>query len=60
MKPSDIDSTVDVEYYKHGGILNYVLRQFLKGLTAIVYSAVERSRDQRLNIGEELLSNSQE
>lgn len=25
-----LDSGVDVEYYKHGGILNYVLRQFLK------------------------------
>lgn len=25
-----LDSVVDVEYYKHGGILNYVLRQFLK------------------------------
>jgi aconitate hydratase len=24
-----LDSGVDVEYYKHGGILNYVLRQFL-------------------------------
>jgi len=28
---SRLDSAVDVEYYKHGGILNYVLRQFLKG-----------------------------
>ncbi|MGB0430735.1 MAG: aconitate hydratase AcnA [Bacteroidia bacterium] len=27
---SRLDSAVDVEYYKHGGILNYVLRQFLK------------------------------
>ncbi|VXD13580.1 aconitate hydratase AcnA [Marinoscillum sp. 108] len=26
-----LDSGVDVEYYKHGGILNYVLRHFLKG-----------------------------
>ncbi len=26
-----LDSGVDVAYYKHGGILNYVLRQFLKG-----------------------------
>ena len=25
-----LDSKVDVEYYKHGGILNYVLRNFLK------------------------------
>lgn len=25
-----LDSAVDVAYYKHGGILNYVLRQFLK------------------------------
>lgn len=25
-----LDSGVDVEYYKHGGILNYVLRSFLK------------------------------
>jgi aconitate hydratase len=25
-----LDSEVDVEYYKHGGILNYVLRNFLK------------------------------
>jgi len=25
-----LDSTVDVAYYKHGGILNYVLRSFLK------------------------------
>ncbi len=25
-----LDSGVDVEYYKHGGILNYVLRQFIK------------------------------
>ena len=25
-----LDSGVDVEYYKHGGILNYVLRKFLK------------------------------
>lgn len=25
-----LDSSVDVEYYKHGGILNYVLRNFLK------------------------------
>ncbi|MEQ9303454.1 MAG: hypothetical protein RJQ14_06015, partial [Marinoscillum sp.] len=25
-----LDSVVDVEYYKHGGILNYVLRNFLK------------------------------
>ncbi|MEO9485358.1 MAG: aconitate hydratase AcnA [Ekhidna sp.] len=25
-----LDSGVDVEYYKHGGILNYVLRNFLK------------------------------
>ncbi len=25
-----LDSGVDVEYYKNGGILNYVLRQFLK------------------------------
>jgi aconitate hydratase len=24
-----IDSSIEVEYYKHGGILNYVLRQFL-------------------------------
>ncbi|MEQ9426749.1 MAG: aconitate hydratase AcnA [Cyclobacteriaceae bacterium] len=24
-----LDSSVDVEYYKHGGILNYVLRNFL-------------------------------
>lgn len=28
---SRLDSAVDVEYYKNGGILNYVLRQFLKG-----------------------------
>lgn len=28
---SRLDSAIDVEYYKHGGILNYVLRQFLKG-----------------------------
>lgn len=27
---SRLDSAIDVEYYKHGGILNYVLRQFLK------------------------------
>jgi aconitate hydratase len=27
---SRLDSGVDVEYYKHGGILNYVLRNFLK------------------------------
>lgn len=26
-----LDSSVDVEYYKHGGILNYVLRNSLKG-----------------------------
>ncbi|MEL7146448.1 MAG: aconitate hydratase AcnA, partial [Bacteroidota bacterium] len=26
-----LDSGVDVEYYKHGGILHYVLRNFLKG-----------------------------
>ena len=26
-----IDSQVEVEYYRHGGILQYVLRQFLKG-----------------------------
>lgn len=26
-----LDSSIDVEYYKHGGILNYVLRNFLKG-----------------------------
>ena len=26
-----LDSGVDVEYYKHGGILNYVLRNFLRG-----------------------------
>ena len=26
-----LDSGVDVEYYKHGGILHYVLRSFLKG-----------------------------
>ena len=25
-----LDSSVDVAYYKHGGILNYVLRNFLK------------------------------
>lgn len=25
-----LDSAIDVEYYKHGGILNYVLRNFLK------------------------------
>lgn len=25
-----MDSLIEVEYYKHGGILNYVLRQFLK------------------------------
>jgi aconitate hydratase len=25
-----LDSSVDVEYYKHGGILHYVLRKFLK------------------------------
>ena len=25
-----LDSPVEVEYYKHGGILQYVLRQFLK------------------------------
>lgn len=25
-----LDSGIDVEYYKHGGILNYVLRDFLK------------------------------
>jgi aconitate hydratase len=25
-----LDSGIDVEYYKHGGILNYVLRNFLK------------------------------
>ena len=25
-----LDSSVDVEYYKHGGILHYVLRNFLK------------------------------
>jgi aconitate hydratase len=27
---SRLDSGVDVEYYKHGGILNFVLRNFLK------------------------------
>ena len=27
---SRIDSQVEVEYYRHGGILQYVLRQFLK------------------------------
>jgi aconitate hydratase len=27
---SRLDSKVDVAYYIHGGILNYVLRQFLK------------------------------
>ncbi|MDH5609804.1 MAG: hypothetical protein OEY56_10010, partial [Cyclobacteriaceae bacterium] len=26
-----LDSGVDVEYYRHGGILQYVLRNFLKG-----------------------------
>ena len=26
-----LDSHVDVTYYQHGGILNYVLRKFLKG-----------------------------
>ncbi|MEM7552146.1 MAG: aconitate hydratase AcnA [Bacteroidota bacterium] len=25
-----LDSSIDVEYYKHGGILHYVLRQFLE------------------------------
>ena len=25
-----LDSAIEVEYYRHGGILNYVLRQFLK------------------------------
>jgi aconitate hydratase len=25
-----LDSDIEVEYYKHGGILQYVLRQFLK------------------------------
>jgi aconitate hydratase len=28
---SRLDSQIEVEYYKNGGILNYVLRQFLKG-----------------------------
>src|SRR5687768_6180640 len=27
---SRLDSQIEVEYYKNGGILNYVLRQFLK------------------------------
>ncbi|HLU90677.1 MAG TPA: aconitate hydratase AcnA, partial [Cyclobacteriaceae bacterium] len=27
---SRMDSAIEVEYYRHGGILNYVLRQFLK------------------------------
>jgi len=26
-----VDTPIEVEYYKHGGILNYVLRQMLKG-----------------------------
>jgi len=25
-----LDSLIEVEYYRHGGILQYVLRQFLK------------------------------
>jgi aconitate hydratase len=25
-----LDSAIEIEYYRHGGILNYVLRQFLK------------------------------
>jgi aconitate hydratase len=25
-----VDSQIEIEYYKHGGILQYVLRQFLK------------------------------
>lgn len=28
---SRLDSKIEIEYYKNGGILNYVLRQFLKG-----------------------------
>jgi aconitate hydratase len=24
-----IDTPIEVEYYRHGGILNYVLRQFM-------------------------------
>lgn len=28
---SRLDSQIEVEYFKNGGILNYVLRQFLKG-----------------------------
>jgi aconitate hydratase len=27
---SRLDSEVEIAYYKHGGILNYVLRDFLK------------------------------
>jgi len=27
---SRLDSAVEIEYYTHGGILNYVLRDFLK------------------------------
>src|SRR5690606_30748866 len=27
---SRLDSAIEIEYYRHGGILNYVLRQFLK------------------------------
>jgi aconitate hydratase len=27
---SRLDSGIEVEYYKNGGILNYVLREFLK------------------------------
>jgi aconitate hydratase len=25
-----LDSTIEIEYYRHGGILQYVLRQFLE------------------------------
>jgi aconitate hydratase len=28
---SRLDSQVEIEYYRHGGIMQYVTRQFLKG-----------------------------
>ena len=28
-----LDSQIEIEYYRNGGILQYVLRQFLKGET---------------------------
>lgn len=31
---SRIDTAVEVEYFRHGGILNYVLRSILKSSTA--------------------------